>query len=235
MLNLLALTLEILIIFLTSQYIFKSFFLLLLLMFRNKSISVSVLSFFFLPGVIVHELSHLLTAEVLRVKTHGIEFFPELHGGSLKMGSVLVEDSDLFRQFLIGIAPFISGLSILFALFFFISPYISLEHIFSSVSSFLLSVVFLYAVFIITNTMFSSKKDMDGAVELIFITIVIFVMCFILKLHVENYIIIFFEREEIKKMLEKIIFFLCIPLSLNILSAILASVMLKRKGIQISE
>lgn len=235
MVNLFVLILEAIIIFLTSQYIFKAFFLLLLVTFKSKSVAISIISFFFLPGVIIHELSHLLTAEVLRVKTHGIEFFPELHSGHLKMGSVLVENSDFFRQFLIGIAPFLSGVSLLIAVFFFVSPFISLGNIFSSVNSFLLSVGFLYVVFVITNTMFSSKKDMEGAIELMVLMLVFLVMCFILQLHVERYIFTFFENEDVKNLLEKIIFFFCIPLSLNLLSAIFASVVLRRKGIYIRE
>jgi len=234
MVDLLVLFLEVFIIFLTSQYIFKAFFLLLYITVRSRRLAVFILSLFFLPGVVVHELSHLLTAEVLRVKTHGIEFIPELSEGKLKMGSVLVEDSDFFRQFLIGVAPVVSGVLFLVSLFFLVTPYISLQTIFSSIFTFLLSLFFLYIIFVVANTMFSSKKDIDGAVELFILVMVVLLMGFILKIDWGKYVISFLDKKETREILENGILFLFVPLTLNLLSAISSSLILRKKGIQIS-
>lgn len=233
MINLLILLLEVFLIFSTSQYIFKAFFIISYLTFKSKKVAIGLLSFFFLPGVIIHELSHLFSAEILRVKTHGIEFFPELQDGQLKMGSVQVEQSDFFRQFLIGVAPFISGMTIIIALFYFISPYISVQNLLSSYLSVILSVCFLYIIFVITNTMFSSKKDMEGALELTVVFIILVVICFIAGIHLDKLLASFLQIQNIQNMVNASLLFLLVPLGLNLLSALIASVVLSRKGIRI--
>lgn len=71
-----------------------------------------------LPGTIIHELSHWIVAEVLGVRTGEIQIFPDFENGeeNRRLGSVATAKSDPFRGFLIGIAPFISGLAILVVL-----------------------------------------------------------------------------------------------------------------------
>lgn len=64
----------------------------------------------FLPGTLLHELSHWLTAFLLRVKTGRFSLWPQMKkGGELQMGAVQVEVSDPFRHSLIGLAPLIFG------------------------------------------------------------------------------------------------------------------------------
>src|SRR5437588_102405 len=77
---------------------------------RSKKITIYLISLFFLPGVIVHELGHWLMANVLFVKTGEIEFMPQIHGEHLKLGSVEVAQTDPIRRFFIGVAPIIIGL-----------------------------------------------------------------------------------------------------------------------------
>jgi hypothetical protein len=89
-----------------------------LLMFESVKPGTVLYSMLVLPGTIIHELSHWVTAEVLRVKTGEITILPELKGESEteRLGSVATERTDPIRGFLIGIAPFISGLLILLVL-----------------------------------------------------------------------------------------------------------------------
>jgi hypothetical protein len=64
----------------------------------------------FLPGTLLHELSHWLTAFLLGVKTSRFSLWPQMKkGGELQMGAVQVELSDPFRHSLIGLAPLIFG------------------------------------------------------------------------------------------------------------------------------
>jgi len=64
----------------------------------------------FLPGTLLHESSHWLTASLLGVKTGRFSLWPQMKkGGELQMGSVQVELSDPFRHSLIGLAPLIFG------------------------------------------------------------------------------------------------------------------------------
>lgn len=90
-----------------------------LLSFGSTRPGITFYSLIFLPGTIIHELSHWLVAEILQVRTGAITIFPDLGdddeegGGHQRLGSVETARSDPFRGFLIGLAPFISGLAIL--------------------------------------------------------------------------------------------------------------------------
>lgn len=91
-----------------------------LLMFGSTRPGVIFYSILFLPGTIIHELSHWIVAEVLQVRTGAITIFPDLDTDSTentqRLGSVATERTDPFRAFFIGLAPFVSGLAILVVL-----------------------------------------------------------------------------------------------------------------------
>lgn len=89
-----------------------------LLLFGSTRPGIVLYSFFFLLGTIIHELSHWLVAEILQVKTGAITIFPDLDigGESQRLGSVATAKSDPFRGFLIGVAPFVTGVGILLIL-----------------------------------------------------------------------------------------------------------------------
>ena len=89
-----------------------------LLMFSSTRPGITLYSILVLPGTIIHELSHWLVAEILRVRTGTITILPELsgEGGSERLGSVSTERTDPIRGFLIGIAPFFTGMLILLVL-----------------------------------------------------------------------------------------------------------------------
>jgi hypothetical protein len=64
----------------------------------------------FLPGTLLHEVSHWLMAKLLGVKTKGMSLWPKKKpGGELQMGAVEVLVSDPFRHSLIGLAPLLTG------------------------------------------------------------------------------------------------------------------------------
>lgn len=89
-----------------------------LLLFGSTKPGIGLYSFFFLPGTIIHELSHWIVAEILQVRTGAITIFPDLReeGESQRLGSVATAKSDPFRGFLIGVAPFVTGIGILLVL-----------------------------------------------------------------------------------------------------------------------
>lgn len=90
-----------------------------LLLFGSTKPGIRAYSIIFLPGTIIHELSHWIVAEILQVRTGQITILPDWDdgdGSSRRLGSVATERSDPFRGFLIGVAPFISGMLILLML-----------------------------------------------------------------------------------------------------------------------
>jgi hypothetical protein len=63
-----------------------------------------------LPGVLLHELSHALMAFVLRVRTAGLTVLPRRDPhGHVALGSVMIEQVDVVRASLIGVAPLLFG------------------------------------------------------------------------------------------------------------------------------
>lgn len=77
---------------------------------RSPQAAILLFSLMFLPGVFLHELSHFLTAKLLRVSTGRFSVFPrELGNNRLQMGFVEVAVSDPVRESLIGAAPLLTG------------------------------------------------------------------------------------------------------------------------------
>jgi hypothetical protein len=81
-----------------------------LLLTRNQGAALVLFSLLFFPGVVLHELSHWLTAKLLGVRTGTIWLIPErLPDGNLRMGYVEAERVDFVRESLIGFAPLLFG------------------------------------------------------------------------------------------------------------------------------
>ena len=77
---------------------------------RSPNLALGLFSLIFLPGIILHELSHLVMARILGVRTGDLSITPRtLPDGRLQLGYVETEKSDPFRDSLIGLAPMISG------------------------------------------------------------------------------------------------------------------------------
>lgn len=83
-----------------------------LLLTRNRQLTIGLFSVLFFPGVFLHELSHFLMAKLLAVRTQGFSLIPHsMSDGHLRMGYVEVEQTDIIRDSLIGLAPLIAGTS----------------------------------------------------------------------------------------------------------------------------
>jgi hypothetical protein len=125
-----------------------------------------MLAVLFLPGTIIHELSHFIMAKLLFVYAGKIHLIPETVGSDVKMGTVVVGKTDILRRFLIGIAPFLYGTAIILTII-----YVSIKYALTQNIWVIIGVV--YIVFQIGNTMFPSKKDLEKTIILpIFIGIV---------------------------------------------------------------
>ncbi len=84
-----------------------------LILSRSAEFSIALFSIIFLPGVMLHELSHYLIARLLGVQTASFSLIPQLlPNGRLQLGYVETVRSDFFRDSLIGAAPLIAGGSV---------------------------------------------------------------------------------------------------------------------------
>lgn len=162
--------LELLFLFFISQKTTQSIAYAFYKITRNQKITIFFFAFLFFPGTIMHELSHAIAASILGVRVGKMELMPEYIQGGLRLGSVQVGKTDIIRNFFIGIAPFISGTILLLIIIYLILS-------FSLIASFGIIILSLYSVFAIANTMFSSKKDMEGAIEF-FILVTVFLLVF---------------------------------------------------------
>ncbi|CAN5287326.1 hypothetical protein BH10PAT1_BH10PAT1_5910 [soil metagenome] len=153
MIFLIILVFEILFLYFLSRKVTSKIFYLV----RNKYLFAVL----FLPGTFIHEISHFLFALFLLVPVGTPEFLPVQIEGGIKMGSVPIGKTDPIRRTLIGIAPIIFGLIILFLSIYYVH------------NVFLLG----FIVFEVGNTMFSSKKDLEGVIPVI-VTLIIFIIVF---------------------------------------------------------
>lgn len=81
-----------------------------LLLTRRHEVSVILFALIFLPGVLLHELSHFVMAKILRVPTGRFSVIPQvMEDGQIRMGYVEIAEVDFLRDSLIGAAPLISG------------------------------------------------------------------------------------------------------------------------------
>lgn len=79
---------------------------------RSPGFTMGAFSLIFLPGVFLHELSHLVMAKILGVRTGRFSLLPEvLPNGRLQLGYVEAAHTDFFRDSLVGVAPLLSGMA----------------------------------------------------------------------------------------------------------------------------
>ena len=169
--------LELFLLFLLSRLVQKNLSQFLFLVTGSVKWTIAILSLLFLPGTILHELSHYFFAAILLVPVGKMEFIPKLNGNSVKLGSVSIGQTDPFRRILIGIAPFLIGtLVILFSLF------LSEKNILWK-DSWAVAGVF-YILFEVGNSMFSSKKDLEGASFILAFVGVLTVLFYLLGVHI---------------------------------------------------
>ena len=93
-----------------QRFLHREVQIIFFLLTRNKPLTIALFSLLFLPGVLLHETSHYLTAKILGVRTGRFTVIPQaVKEGGLVLGSVEVEKTDILRDSLIGLAPIITG------------------------------------------------------------------------------------------------------------------------------
>lgn len=158
----LAVLVELIVLFFLSKKLIQNLYVFLFLITHNRPFAISIVTLVLFPGTVVHELSHLFTAEILGVRTGKLSLAPEsIREPEIQAGMVMIAKTDPFRKTIIGLAPLLSGLACISALaYWLIKP---------DLSQYLLFVI-MYLLFAISNSMFPSRQDMEGT-PILFITI----------------------------------------------------------------
>lgn len=118
---------------------------------HHEKFNFSLIAILYLPGTIIHEMSHFFAALVLFLKVRDVSIFPSFQKNYIKLGSVTYERKDFIRGFLVGIAPLGGGMMVLYGIGSF--------HLFPS-PHFLLNALMIYFIFTVSSTMFSSSQDL---------------------------------------------------------------------------
>lgn len=156
-----------------TGYLYKLIYLLT----SSQKLALFVLVSLLLPGNIIHEVAHFIIATILRVPTGQLTVIPTIEkNGEVRAGRLMLGSTDPFRYTLVGIAPMITGLTLVYLIGKFSSPFFS--HLITAnrpltTNIFFLLFVICYMLFVVSTTMFSSKKDLDS---LIFVAPVLFLM-----------------------------------------------------------
>lgn len=175
----------------------------------------------FLPGTIVHEFAHAIMAKLLFVHVGHMELMPQLHDESLKLGSVEVGKTDIIRNFLIGIAPFIVGTSLLLLVLY----YSFTNNIFGfNLFTFLV----LCFTFIIANTMYSSRKDMEGAVEFFLLIVTPIIFLYFVGVRIPGLTFELLKGNGVENFFRMSTIFLAVPILLDLSFIIFAKVLVRR-------
>ena len=175
------LVVEFILLSFVSNTLTKTFFRLLYRIARSEVVATSIISLILFPGTVVHELSHLFTAEILGVRTGNLSLVPKnIPGGQIETGSVAIGSTGPFRRTLIGIAPLLVGTGVITVLsYFFVERFqpmilVGSWDAFMDWNVILELVFYYYAIGSISNSMFSSKPDMRGSIP-VFLTLTIII------------------------------------------------------------
>lgn len=138
-----------------------------------------VWSAIFLPGTIIHEVSHFLAAAMTGAKTGRVEIFPELPskklrdpsapsngalGMTAKLGFVETQRLGPVRGFLVGTAPLLVGLGILI---WIAGPKDQILHTWTQ------DLILWYLFFTVANSLFLSWADVKQALPLLVIAAIL--------------------------------------------------------------
>ena len=160
------------VLLLLQRWISRHTQIIFLLLTRHPGMAVLLNQLVFLPGVILHELSHWLLARLLGVRTMGFSVWPKRQSdGTVRLGYVQTEKVDFLREALIGVAPLVAGCA---AVVLIGNQILQLDQVaiafargdWDSASRGLVSVmqyadllVWLYVLFALSNTMMPSASD----------------------------------------------------------------------------
>ena len=198
---------EFLALFLLSKLVSNALSKVFLRITKSQTLSSYLLFFLFLPGILLHELSHIIVSILLFVPVGNVEFVPRIREGGVQMGSVMVGKTDPIRRLLIGLAPVLGGFLILLFLFFSWQT--------SAVSEGLKYVISIFIIFEVTNTMFSSSKDLEGAAVLGIVALLLAVFLNVSGAELPGVLYDLLKSDQSINILKKIATLLLIPLAIN--------------------
>lgn len=211
---------ELFFLFLLSRLVQKRLSQFLFMVTRSIKWTVALLSILFLPGTILHEVAHYLFASILFVPVGKMELIPKLNGNSVKLGSVAIGRTDPLRRLLIGIAPFLVGTSIILLVLLLAEKNMLWKNSWAVVAVF-------YTLFEVGNSMFSSKKDLEGASVFVAIITVLTILFYALGLRIDVQDINNILNDQTVHLFYQGVIYLLFPIGLDLILLILLGLSVK--------
>lgn len=159
--------LELILLYLLSRRLTQAVFVFLLLLTHSRNVAVNATTILLFPGTVIHELSHLFTAEILGVQTGRLELAPEAirDREDIRTGSVAIAQTGPFRRAVIGLAPLLWGLAAYTMLAYFLQQ--TCIPFFQQCNNVtIVTIGILYLLFCVSNSMFPSPEDLKGTLSL---------------------------------------------------------------------
>lgn len=182
---------EIALLWILSPYVIQIIFTFLMLLFPSRAVAVALISAFLFPGTIIHELSHLFTAEILGVKAGKLDLVPDnIQKPEVVTGTVSIAKTDRVRKTIIGLSPLFSGLILVTSASYFLSLSVGetlqafeLGNLFAHPSLYV-TICGVYLIFAISNSMFPSHIDLKGTPIVIAGLIVLSIILYLLGIRI---------------------------------------------------
>lgn len=209
MIYLVFLFLEILILYFLSRRVVKAIYRLFYKVTKRKNWTIYLFAVAFWPGTFIHEMSHFMAALFLLVPVGKLELLPDIEEkGGAKLGSVAIAKTDPLRRFLIGVAPLIFGLGIIFLLIYFIS----INQFINTWWGYILVGIIIFQI---ANSMFASKKDLEGAIVLFVLLLVILLILILLGVDVSAFFTNLKFSTKLLEILKMTNLFLLVPIVID--------------------
>jgi len=176
---------------------------------KNENFSTMAIAFIFFPGAVIHELSHFLAAKLMLVPTGKISLLPKREGNYIKLGSVSVAESNILKEFIIGVAPlFVGIIFILSIVYFFLIP--------NSGFAILKIIISLYTIFVISNTMYASRKDFDAALPFLVSLIILGIVFVVVGIRVPQITLEWLPALDMTRIFYTGFLFLAVPVVIDL-------------------
>jgi hypothetical protein len=138
---------------------------------KNRNLSLYLFAVLFVPGTFIHEMAHFLFALVLLVPVGQVDLVPKISDKGVRLGTVPVAKTDPIRRTIIGFAPFLVGITIICSSVFLVFEYELLSNWWAVIG-------LSYLNFQIGNTMFMSRKDLEGAWGLMVSVLILYLISY---------------------------------------------------------
>ena len=146
----------------------------MLLITGDREIAVVLYALPLMPGILLHEVSHALVAKLLGVRVGRVSIRPKLTNRRIQLGFVPVEETDVVRASLIGLAPLLTGSAAILLIGYLAFGIGGLQQAFAEAAwgslidhfgELLMTPdiwLWAYLIFAVSNTMLPSRSDRES-------------------------------------------------------------------------